>query len=153
MLDNSFSQRINAIVGKLREMRRSPYWPHLYVVKEDGEPALRMWALSCLIEDRTDGLPSYREYLETLRNKVSYLFYLLISFTYGNYKCSDIDFHVRSILALIADSSLHQNDYIQSTLYKALAPILKTEKRPRGSYEIETIVMQTVREKKTIACQ
>jgi hypothetical protein len=51
-------------------MRRSPYWPHLYVVKEDGEPALRMWALSFLIEDRTDGLPSYREYLETLRNKV-----------------------------------------------------------------------------------
>ena len=52
-------------------MRRSPYYPHLYVVKEDGEPALRMWALSFLIEDRTDGLPSYREYLETLRNKVN----------------------------------------------------------------------------------
>ena len=72
MLENSFSQRINAIIGKIREMRRSPYWPHLYIVKEDGEPALRMWALSCLVEDRTDGLPSYREYLETLRNKVYY---------------------------------------------------------------------------------
>lgn len=73
VLENSFNQRINAIIGKIREMRRAVYWPHLYVVKEDGEPALRMWALSCLIEDRTDGLPSYREYLETLRNKVSLL--------------------------------------------------------------------------------
>lgn len=52
-------------------MRRSVYWPHLYVVKEDGEPALRMWALSFLIEDRTDGLPSYVEYLETVKGKVS----------------------------------------------------------------------------------
>lgn len=70
-LDNSFSQRINAMIGKIREMRRSPYYPHLYLVKEDGEPALRQWALSALIEDRTDGLPSYREWLETLRNKVN----------------------------------------------------------------------------------
>lgn len=52
-------------------MRRSVYFPHLYVVKEDGEPALRMWALSFLIEDRTDGLPSYVEYLETVKGKVS----------------------------------------------------------------------------------
>lgn len=53
-------------------MRRSVYWPHLYVVKEDGEPALRMWALSFLIEDRTDGLPSYVEYLDTVKSKVSH---------------------------------------------------------------------------------
>ena len=71
LLENDFSQRLNGVIGKVREMRRTPYFPHLYLVKEDGEPMLRSWALSALIEDRTEGLPSYREWLETLRNKVN----------------------------------------------------------------------------------
>ena len=37
MLDNPFSQRVNAVIQKTREMRRGVYYPHLYVVKEDGE--------------------------------------------------------------------------------------------------------------------
>jgi len=28
------------------------YHPHLYVVKEDSEPPLQLWALSSLIQDR-----------------------------------------------------------------------------------------------------
>lgn len=51
-------------------MRRGPYWPHLYLVKEDGEPALRQWALSMLIQDRSDQAPSYQQYLALLRDKV-----------------------------------------------------------------------------------
>lgn len=43
---------------------------HLYVVKEDGEPALRQWALSLLIEDRMDQLPSYNQWLGQLKDKV-----------------------------------------------------------------------------------
>ena len=70
LLDNSFSQRINAIIQKTREMRRGPYYPHLYVVKEDGEPALRLWALSMLIQDRADVLPSYSQFLTSIREKV-----------------------------------------------------------------------------------
>ncbi|KAH8110249.1 hypothetical protein DFH11DRAFT_1621669, partial [Phellopilus nigrolimitatus] len=35
-------------------MRRGPYYPHLYIVKEDGEPPLRLWALSYLVQDRAD---------------------------------------------------------------------------------------------------
>ena len=70
VLDNPFNQRINAIVQKTREMRRGPYWPHLYVVKEDGEPPLRLWALSCLIQDRADVLPSYQQFISQLRDKV-----------------------------------------------------------------------------------
>ncbi|CAG8693979.1 3149_t:CDS:10, partial [Racocetra fulgida] len=35
-LDNSFSQHVNAIIGKTRESRRGVYYPHLYIVKEDG---------------------------------------------------------------------------------------------------------------------
>ncbi|KAL7410818.1 Sec23/Sec24 trunk domain-containing protein [Mrakia frigida] len=70
-LDNSFSQRVNAIINKTREMRRSPYRAHVYVVKEDGEPALRQWALSGLVEDRFDRTPSYSQYISTLRDKVN----------------------------------------------------------------------------------
>lgn len=51
-------------------MRRGAYWPHLYVVKEDGEPALRQWALSGLVEDRFDRTPSYSQFISSLRDKV-----------------------------------------------------------------------------------
>lgn len=44
---------------------------HLYVVKEDGDPSLRQWALSLLIEDRMDSLPSYTQWIGTLKDKVS----------------------------------------------------------------------------------
>ncbi|OBZ67405.1 Protein transport protein SEC24 [Grifola frondosa] len=71
ILDNPFSQRLNAVIQKTREMRRGPYYPHLYVVKEDGEPPLRLWALSCLIQDRADVLPSYQQFISQLRDKVN----------------------------------------------------------------------------------
>lgn len=70
LLDNAFSQRVNAVIQKTREMRRGVYYPHLYVVKEDGEPPLRLWALSCLIQDRADVLPSYQQFISQLRDKV-----------------------------------------------------------------------------------
>ncbi|KAJ1311679.1 hypothetical protein OPQ81_010153 [Rhizoctonia solani] len=70
-LDNEFSQRVNAVIAKTRALRRGPYWPHLYVVKEDGEPALRMWALSMLIQDRMDQTPSYAQYISAVKDKVN----------------------------------------------------------------------------------
>jgi protein transport protein SEC24 len=77
-LDNDFNQRVNAIIAKTREMRRGPYWPHLYLVKEDGEPALRQWALSMLIQDRSDQAPSYQQYLAMLRDKVNPVYYSFV---------------------------------------------------------------------------
>ncbi|KAG2124450.1 Sec23/Sec24 trunk domain-containing protein [Suillus clintonianus] len=71
VLDNDFSQRVNAIIQKTREMRRGVYYPHLYLVKEDGEPPLRLWALSCLIQDRADVLPSYQQFIGQLKDKVN----------------------------------------------------------------------------------
>lgn len=62
---------MTAIIGKVRERRRGPYYPHLYIVKDDGEPSLRMWALSALVEDRQDALPSYNQWLTTLNQHVS----------------------------------------------------------------------------------
>ncbi|KAL5522661.1 hypothetical protein ACEPAG_8679 [Sanghuangporus baumii] len=70
ILDNPFSLRVNAIISKVREMRRGPYWPHLYVVKEDGEPPLRLWALSCLVQDRADMMPSYQQFISQIKDKV-----------------------------------------------------------------------------------
>ncbi|KAI0792427.1 protein transporter SEC24 [Abortiporus biennis] len=71
VLDNPFSQRVNAVIQKTREMRRGPYYQHLYIVKEDGEPPLRLWALSCLIQDRADVLPSYQQFISQLKDKVN----------------------------------------------------------------------------------
>ncbi|GAA5986769.1 hypothetical protein JCM11641_004784 [Rhodosporidiobolus odoratus] len=68
--DNPFSERVNATTAKSREARRRPYYAQLYVVKEDGEPALRQWALSCLIEDRIEALPSYQQCLGQLKDAV-----------------------------------------------------------------------------------
>ena len=70
MLDNPFSQRINAVIRRTRESRHGIYYPHIYVVKEDGEPALRLWALSALIQDRSDMLPSYQQFIGQLKVKV-----------------------------------------------------------------------------------
>ena len=70
-LENPFSQRINAIIQKIREMRRGVYFPHLYIVKEDGEPPLKLWALSMLVQDRSDGLPSYQQFISSLKDKVN----------------------------------------------------------------------------------
>ncbi|CAK5261974.1 unnamed protein product, partial [Mycena citricolor] len=71
LLDNPFSQRVNAVIQKTREMRRGVFYPHLYVVKEDGEPPLRLWALSSLIQDRADVLPSYQQFINQLKDKVN----------------------------------------------------------------------------------
>ncbi|GAA5980233.1 hypothetical protein JCM5350_000881 [Sporobolomyces pararoseus] len=71
VLDNPFSQRVNAIIGKVREARRGPYYPHLYIVKEDGDAALRQWALSCLVEDRLEATQSYGQFLGMLKDKIN----------------------------------------------------------------------------------
>jgi len=52
-------------------MRRTAYYPQLYVIKEDGDPALRLWFLSHLIEDRAEPIMSYHQYLGYLKDKVN----------------------------------------------------------------------------------
>jgi len=73
---------VNAVIQKTREMRRGVYHPHLYVVKEDGEPPLRLWALSGLIQDRADVLPSYQQFIGQLKDKVGLP---------GGARCSTLD--------------------------------------------------------------
>jgi hypothetical protein len=92
LLENEFSQRVNAIVQKTREMRRGVYYPHLYIVKEDGEAPLRLWALSALIQDRSDVLPSYQQFLSSIREKVSdAASFLIVRGTDSNGSCRSME--------------------------------------------------------------
>ncbi|KIL56527.1 hypothetical protein M378DRAFT_16998 [Amanita muscaria Koide BX008] len=52
-------------------MRRGARYPHLYIVKEDGEPPLGLWALSALIQDRADVLSSSQQFIASLKDKVA----------------------------------------------------------------------------------
>ncbi|KZZ97042.1 protein transport protein Sec24 [Ascosphaera apis ARSEF 7405] len=73
-LDNDFNERVRAVVtksaDKLSQGVGSIIMPHLYVVKEDGEPGLRLWAQSMLVEDRTDQSLSLPQFMGFLREKV-----------------------------------------------------------------------------------
>ena len=69
-LDNPFSKRVDAIINYTRTMRRGPYWPQLYLVREDGDLRLRTWVLSMLMLDRADQAASYQQFLANLREKV-----------------------------------------------------------------------------------
>lgn len=75
VLDNDFNERVRAIVEKSRDHRSrgvgSIIVPHLYVVREDGEPGMRLWAQSMLVEDKADQSASLQQWLGTVREKVS----------------------------------------------------------------------------------
>lgn len=73
-LENEFNQRVRAVVEKSRDHRAkgvgSMIVPHLYVVREDGEPGLRLWALTMLVEDRADQSVSLDQWIGSLQEKV-----------------------------------------------------------------------------------
>lgn len=81
--ESEFNYRVRQIIGKIRESKDSITWKNLYIVigGSSNEPiditnqrdlqALRMWALSCLVEDKTQSEPSYRDFLSSLKLKVS----------------------------------------------------------------------------------
>ncbi|KOS18142.1 Protein transport protein SEC24 [Escovopsis weberi] len=73
-LDNDFNERVRAVIQKSRDHRAlgvgSITVPHLYVVREDGEPSLKLWAQTLLVEDRADQGVSAAQWLGALREKV-----------------------------------------------------------------------------------
>ncbi|EIE85083.1 hypothetical protein RO3G_09793 [Rhizopus delemar RA 99-880] len=71
ILETPLNRKVNNLVGKVREMRRGNYHPTLYLVKEDGDPYLRLWFLAHLIEDRTDNIMSYQQFLQHIKDRVS----------------------------------------------------------------------------------
>jgi protein transport protein SEC24 len=75
-LDNDFNERVRAVIQKSKDYKSkgvgSIVSPQLCVVKEDGEPALRLWAQSLLVEDRADQGVSLQQWMGSLREKVRY---------------------------------------------------------------------------------
>lgn len=75
VLENDFNERVRAVVEKSRDHRSrgvgSVIVPHLYVVREDGEPGMRLWAQTMLVEDRADQGASLKQWLGVMREKVS----------------------------------------------------------------------------------
>lgn len=74
VLENEFNERVRAVVEKSRDMRGkgvgSITVPPLYVIREDGEPSLRLWAQTLLVEDRAEGAMSLGQWMGMLREKV-----------------------------------------------------------------------------------
>lgn len=74
VLDNEFNERVRAVVEKSRDHRSkgvgSIIVPPLYVIREDGEPSLKLWAMTLLIEDRADQSQSLGQWMGTMREKV-----------------------------------------------------------------------------------
>ncbi|KAG5421220.1 SEC24 [Candida metapsilosis] len=80
--ESEFNYRVRQIISTIREQKDSVVWKNLYVVvgASSNEPieisqqrdlmALRMWASSCLVEDKTGSEPSYRDFLTSLKTKV-----------------------------------------------------------------------------------
>jgi len=74
VLDTEFNERIRAVVDKARDHRAkgvgSIIYPPLYLIREDGEPSLKLWAQTLLVEDRADQGVSAAQWLGMLREKV-----------------------------------------------------------------------------------
>ncbi|KAH6643699.1 hypothetical protein C7974DRAFT_407419 [Boeremia exigua] len=73
-IDNDFSERVRAVVEKSGDHKSkgvgSIVQPSLYIIKEDGEPSLKLWAQTLLVEDRADQGESIIQWISKLREKV-----------------------------------------------------------------------------------
>ena len=76
VLESEMNERVRAVVEKSRDHRAkgcgSIIVPSLYLVREDGEPSLRLWAQTLLVEDRADQGVSAAQFIGMLREKVSF---------------------------------------------------------------------------------
>jgi protein transport protein SEC24 len=72
VVDTDLNKRLRAMITSIREtrLRQATLHPPTYIVREDGDPQLRMWFLSHLIEDRIDNQLSYPQFLGVTREKV-----------------------------------------------------------------------------------
>ncbi|KAJ3270457.1 COPII subunit [Terramyces sp. JEL0728] len=71
-LENDLNSRVYALIDDIRLTRllQATIQSQLFVIREDGDPSLRMWFLSHLIEDRIEKLLSYPQFLATIRENV-----------------------------------------------------------------------------------
>lgn len=70
-LDTDVSVATHLILSYTRASRKATLAPYTYLIKEDGDPTLRVWFLAHLVEDRTGNDHSYHQYLGHLKEKVN----------------------------------------------------------------------------------
>jgi len=74
ILESDFNERVRAVLEQSRNHKAkgcgSIYAPSLYLVREDGEPSLRLWAQTLLVEDRAEMGLSAAQWVGMLREKV-----------------------------------------------------------------------------------
>ena len=73
MTEHPLNVRCRNLITKIRSdrLKMGTCYPHLYVVREDGDASLRMWFLSHLVEDRIENLNSYPQFLGILKETAS----------------------------------------------------------------------------------
>jgi protein transport protein SEC24 len=73
-LESEFNERVRAVVEKSKDHRAkqcgSIVYPSMYTVREDGDPSLRLWVQTLLVEDRADQGVSLQQFMGMLREKV-----------------------------------------------------------------------------------
>lgn len=69
---SALNERIRNVIRALRgDKKDATTWQNIYFVREDGDAAMRLWASTFLVEDRTENIPSYYQSLTNLRQKVN----------------------------------------------------------------------------------
>ncbi|KAI0225524.1 COPII subunit [Massospora cicadina] len=71
LLDNPLSRQVQAILSQNRKDVREVYYQEVYVVKEDGDPSLRLMFLTHMVEDRTNAVHSYHQFVLHLKELVN----------------------------------------------------------------------------------
>ncbi|KAK7552484.1 hypothetical protein IWX46DRAFT_344113 [Phyllosticta citricarpa] len=74
ILENEMNERVRGVIEKSKDHRMkgcgSITVPTLYIIREDGDPSLKLWAQTLLVEDRADQGVSLQQWLGMLREKV-----------------------------------------------------------------------------------
>jgi protein transport protein SEC24 len=72
-LKTDLNQRLLTLVKDIQStrLRTMTLSPTLYIVREDGDPNMRAWFLSYMVEDRLDTTPSYPQFLAQLREQIA----------------------------------------------------------------------------------
>jgi protein transport protein SEC24 len=77
VIDNDFNERVRAVIEKSKDHRAkgvgSIIYPTLYIIREDGDPSLKLWAQTLLVEDRADQGVSLQQWMGMLREKVCHI--------------------------------------------------------------------------------
>ncbi len=72
-LDTDMNHRLLTLVKEIQSsrLRTMTVYPTTYIVREDGDPNMRAWFLSFMVEDRLDTTPSYPQFLAQLREQIA----------------------------------------------------------------------------------